>query len=121
MMPAAIVLCAHLTDSVNCCCFLIDSAISHVNYSCLLCTVPGAISHVNYSCLLCTIPCWQGMRSIGFYGSGFAEYPGYSMVSSESDLSISFSTTEPSALLLLAKNVNGDVSTPRYSFPALRA
>ncbi|KAH3697066.1 hypothetical protein DPMN_084551 [Dreissena polymorpha] len=50
----------------------------------------------------------SGLRSIGFYGSGFAEYQGVSMISSESDLSISFSTTEPDGLLLLAKNVNGD-------------
>ncbi|XP_052775570.1 laminin subunit alpha-2-like [Mya arenaria] len=50
----------------------------------------------------------SGLRSIGFYGSGFAEYQGVSMVAQESDLSISFSTMEPDALLLLAKNVNGD-------------
>ncbi|WAR23621.1 LAMA2-like protein, partial [Mya arenaria] len=51
----------------------------------------------------------SGLRSIGFYGSGFAEYQGVSMVAQESDLSISFSTMEPDALLLLAKNVNGDL------------
>jgi len=52
----------------------------------------------------------QGLRSIGFYGSGFAEYQGVSIPSKSADLSISFSTSAPNALLLLAKNVNGDVS-----------
>ncbi|XP_053394147.1 laminin subunit alpha-2-like isoform X2 [Mercenaria mercenaria] len=50
----------------------------------------------------------SGLRSIGFYGSGFAEYPGVSLDSKDGDLSVSFSTEEPDALLLLAKNINAD-------------
>lgn len=53
---------------------------------------------------------FQGLRSVGFYGSGFAEYDSVSLAQDETGLSISFSTTATDALLLLAKNVNGDVS-----------
>ena len=53
---------------------------------------------------------FQGLRSIGFYGDGFAEYPGSSLDSQEADLSVSFVTTAPDALLILAKNINGNVS-----------
>lgn len=53
---------------------------------------------------------FQGLRSIGFYGSGFAEYPGVSLDGDDGDLSISFRTEEPNALLLLSKSINGDVS-----------
>ncbi|KAL4235534.1 Laminin subunit alpha-2 [Mactra antiquata] len=50
----------------------------------------------------------SGVRSIGFYGAGFAEYLGISLDSVESDLSISFSTREPNAMLMLAKDINDD-------------
>ena len=50
---------------------------------------------------------------IGFYGEGFAEYAGFSLDTAEADLSISFSTTQRNALLLLAKDINGDVSMSR--------
>ena len=53
---------------------------------------------------------FQGLRLIGFYGQGFAEYAGFSLDLPEADLSISFSTTQRNALLLLAKDINGDVS-----------
>ena len=56
----------------------------------------------------------QGLRLIGFYGQGFAEYPGYSLDAADADLSISFATTQNNALLLLAKDINGDVSIKTF-------
>ena len=50
------------------------------------------------------------MRQVGFYGNGYVIFDGVSLGKEEADISLSFFTKQPSALLLLGRDVNSDVS-----------
>ncbi|KAL3869140.1 hypothetical protein ACJMK2_041857 [Sinanodonta woodiana] len=50
----------------------------------------------------------SGYRTISFYGEGFAEISASSLGKASADLSVSFVTKSPEALLLLAKTIDGD-------------
>ncbi|ESP05355.1 hypothetical protein LOTGIDRAFT_227981 [Lottia gigantea] len=46
-----------------------------------------------------------GVRTVGFYGNGFSMYEGQSLSSGETDISVSFVTKQPEALLLLSTDI----------------
>ena len=61
--------------------------------------------------------CLQNVRHVGFYGDGYVMFDGVSLGKQEADISLSFFTKQPSALLLLGRDVNSDVSQYfRYFF-----
>ncbi|XP_055956666.1 laminin subunit alpha-2 isoform X2 [Patella vulgata] len=46
-----------------------------------------------------------GVRTIGFYGDGYSMYEGQSLISGDTDISVSFVTKKPDALLLLSTDI----------------
>ena len=56
------------------------------------------------------------MRQVGFYGNGYVIFDGVSLGKEEADISLSFFTKQPSALLLLGRDVNSDVSPSSICF-----
>lgn len=59
-----------------------------------------------------TIFHFQGYRTIGFYGNGFAKYKAATLPGEKGDISLSFRTTQRDALLLLAYDNDQRVSAP---------
>ena len=69
--------------------------------------MPVSVSVLNRPLL-----CVQDVRQVGFYGDGYVMFDGVTLGKKEADISLSFFTEQSSALLLLGRDVNSDVSEP---------